>query len=312
MTESEPKTDSPSEDEEVVEIASLANFLMSYPLNSTQKISEYFEIYDSRYSEYRKQAPEIRLHCPREGCEGFRRFTGEWQAPNSVGKADDPINDFLIYTCKDCREHKHTFCITSAPATSDGIGYARKIGEFPEMHIDIPSALPNLLGPDHPYFIKGLKAEKIGLGVGASAYYRRVVENQKGRIVTKIGKVAGRLGASDSDLERFDAAAKEYQFGKAIDMIKDIFPESLLIDGHNPLKMLHRALSIGIHNESDEKCMTIAHSIRVVLVELSKRIKSALADEAEIRQAMSDILNFNEEASSGSKSDSKDTKSNGS
>ena len=71
--------------------------------------------------------------------------------------------------------------------------------------------------------------------VRVAAYYRRVVENQKGRLIEQIAKVAKRVGATDDTLRRFEAAAKETQFSKAIDMVKDCFPESLLIDGHNPL-----------------------------------------------------------------------------
>jgi len=45
-----------------------------------------------------------------------------------------------------------------------------------------------LIGPDREIFLRGRRAENQGLGIGAFAYYRRVVENQKGRIITQIGK----------------------------------------------------------------------------------------------------------------------------
>jgi hypothetical protein len=184
--------------------------------------------------------------------------------------------------------------LATAAIDNEGGGVARKIGEYPEIHIDIPSALPKLLGSDYSYFIKGLKGEKEGLGVGAAAYYRRVVENQKGRLIEQIARVAKRVGANEETLGRFEAAANETQFSKAIDMIKDCFPESLLIDGHNPLKLLHKALSIAIHNEDDSDCMRIAHSIRVVLTDLSKKMKEALKEENELKQALSDIMTFNQ------------------
>jgi|GEM_PF-6223240 len=76
------------------------------------------------------------------------------------------------------------------PFDNEGNGVALKVGEIPELHIDLPSALPGLLGVDYKFFIKGLNCEKQGFGIGAFAYYRRVVENQKGRFILQIAKVA--------------------------------------------------------------------------------------------------------------------------
>jgi hypothetical protein len=52
--------------------------------------------------------------------------------------------------------------------------------------------------------------------MGAFAYYRHLVENQKGRIIGEIGKVAKRLGASEGVLQDFERAQSETQFSKAI------------------------------------------------------------------------------------------------
>jgi hypothetical protein len=128
------------------------------------------------------------------------------------------------------------------------------------------------------------------LGIGAFAYYRRVVENQKGRIVNQIESVASRLGASKEILSRFQKAASETQFSRAIDDVKDCIPQSLLIRGHNPLTLLHTALSEGIHAQSDAECLEIASSIRIVLTELAERISLALKDEAELTNAVSRLL----------------------
>jgi len=64
----------------------------------------------------------------------------------------------------------------------------------------------------------------------------------------------------------------ETQFSKAIETIKAAIPESLLIDGHNPLTLLHDALSEGLHAQTNEDCLELATSIRVVLTELAERI----------------------------------------
>jgi hypothetical protein len=67
-------------------------------------------------------------------------------------------------------------------------------------------------------------------------------------------------------------------------------PQTLLIQGHNPLTLLHSALSEGLHASSEEQCLEMATSIRVLLTELSERISIALKDEAELQSALKTLL----------------------
>jgi len=49
-------------------------------------------------------------------------------------------------------------------------------------------------------------------------------------------------------------------------------------------------LSDGLHLRSDEHCLEIASSIRVILAELSERLAQALKDEAELNKALSRLM----------------------
>ncbi len=173
--------------------------------------------------------------------------------------------------------------------TSTSEGVAHKLGEDPPFGPPTPPRVITLIGPDRELFIRGRRAEIQGLGIGAFAYYRRVVENQKGRLIAEIAKVAKRLGATPEVLKRFEDAAKETQFSRAIDAIKSAFPPVLLIDGQNPLSLLHSSLSEQLHAGTDEECLELATSIRIVLTELAERISLALKDEAELKQAISKL-----------------------
>ena len=63
-----------------------------------------------------------------------------------------------------------------------------------------------------------------------------------------------------------------------------------MINGHNPVQLLHGALSEGVHELSDEECLELASSVRVVLGELSERLAQALKDEAELSKAVSTLM----------------------
>jgi hypothetical protein len=72
-----------------------------------------------------------------------------------------------------------------------------------------------------------------------------------------------------------------------MDDVKDAIPQRLLIEGQNPLTLLHSALSKGLHTNSDETCLELATDIRVVLAELAELLGHALKDERELKEAVS-------------------------
>jgi len=92
-------------------------------------------------------------------------------------------------------------------------------------------------------------------------------------------------------LKALHAARAENQFVNAIEKVRQAIPQSLLINGHNPLTLLHAALSEGIHELTDEECLNLARSIRVVLIELADRVSTAMKEEAELKSAVSQLLN---------------------
>ena len=72
--------------------------------------------------------------------------------------------------------------------------------------------------------------------------------------------------------------------------IKIALPEGLLINGHNPLLALHGALSIGLHDESDAKCLEAAHDVRLVLTELIERMSLLRKDNSELQIAVQRLI----------------------
>ena len=165
-----------------------------------------------------------------------------------------------------------------------------KLGELPGYGPPVPPRLIKLIGPDREVFLKGRNCENQGLGIGAFTYYRRVVENQKNRILGEIVKVFEKIGVSQDKIDTLGQAIKETQFSKALGMAKDVMPESLLIDGHSPILLLHRALSRGVHELSDEECLKLAGTVRLVLGELSERLSAILKDKVELTEAVSTLM----------------------
>ncbi len=231
--------------------------------------------------------PDIELFCDNDKCKGFRHYRSI--AYDIIVSAHSADKRFITYICKNCDRSTKTFAV-SFIYRNEKSGTAIKLGEIPQFGSTLPTRLISLVGPDRDYFLKGWRAENQGMGIGAFAYYRRVVENQKARIIEEIIKVAKKINAPLEAISNLEMANKENQFSKAVESIKVSIPEVLLIEGRNPLILLHNALSEGMHELSDETCLELGRAIRLVLTELSEKMGQALKDQAELTSAVSRLI----------------------
>jgi hypothetical protein len=168
-----------------------------------------------------------------------------------------------------------------------------KYGEYPSFGPPLPSKLIELVRPEWEYFLKGRRAENQGLGIGSFAYYRRVIESQKNRILDEIIKAANKLAAPLEAIEELELAKQEIQFKKAVEGVKHALPEALWIEGSNPITLLHSALSIGLHGKSDAECLALATDIRLVMTELAERLVAVLKDDNELKGAVARLVKNN-------------------
>lgn len=279
--------------EEKTEYMEYTDFLESTPpgqLRDIASLAKWAYVRSKADAGHTILTPEIQLHCPDDSCNGLRFFRCTLPGEHVLSITFSFL--YLTYRCSNCQRFEKTFSLAAAAKEAgEPRGQLYKFGELPPFGPPTPPKLMKLIGPDRDDFLKGRRCENQGLGVGAFIYYRRVVETQKNRILEEIIKVSEKLGAATNRLVTLRAAVAETQFTKALDMAKDVLPESLLINGHSPIKLLHSALSDGVHARSDEECMGLATSIRIVLGELSDRLSQALKDEAELAKALSTLLN---------------------
>ena len=241
--------------------------------------------------------PPIQLHCNGDifgeaTCGGMMVFRSG--AFLSVSKGFS--RHFLSYMCSNCQTTGKTFALEVRWDGEGAAGSCRKLGESPAYGPPTPSRLIALIGPDRENFLKGRRCENQGLGIGAFAYYRRIVEKQKNRILEEIVKVAERAGEEEV-AKKLKAAIAETQFSKALDGVKDAIPQALLIEGHSPLGLLHKATSRGLHELNDAKCLELATDIRRVLAELSNRLAQVLKDDRELKDSVSRLMNLDDRPS---------------
>lgn len=243
--------------------------------------------------------PDIELYCPTEtGCEGIRSFRAVNEFTLSPGEVK---NAFIMYLCKNCEQTIKEYAISGNFPDKETHPTLYKYGERPSFGPPLPSKLIELIRPEWDYFLKGRRTENQGLGIGAFAYYRRVIEGQKNRILDEIIKAAEKLNATPELIKELTYAKNETQFTKALEGVRSSLPDQLQISGENPLLLLHDALSEGLHKETDEECLKKAGDIRVIMAELAERLSQVLKEDSELKAVVSRLQRLRQQRASGSK-----------
>ncbi len=284
MTETEHKA---------VEVAgvSFAEFLVGTPL-LTPRVVELIVQFDSAHSSTVSVfTPAIQLHCPSAHTCGGTRFFDAQDLSIYNFKKNAAYDHFVYYKCRNCQKTMKSFALRFSFGDSSKRATITKLGEQPAYGEPRPNAIKDVLDDEIEYFDRAYRSENAGLGIGAFAYYRRFVESHKDKIIAAIRKVALSQGAKPEVFESLDRASKTNSFENAVAIVKDGIPDSLRYQGgHNPLTLLHTALSVGLHSDDDVECLELAKDIRLVLTDLAERTTAALKNDDDLGKAVKRLL----------------------
>jgi hypothetical protein len=275
----------PSEKEETI---TLQDFLASFGPNKLFVVKNLARAMGGGFKP-KYNSEDVDLYCDDERCQGVRAFehvSGDFQ----LSPGDSYRFEFVDYRCRNCRKTRKRYATAiRAEGAADATfvkGEAYKLGEFPAFGPPTPARMLRLIQEDRELFLIGRRAETQGMGIGAFAYYRRVVEAHKTRIFDRIIDVAKKLGGKDEAIAKLETDRDRWSFEASAEALKEIMPRELFIDGQNPLLLLHRGLSANLHERSDKECLELAETIRLVLIEFADRCAEILKDQNELTAAV--------------------------
>jgi hypothetical protein len=180
-------------------------------------------------------------------------------------------------TCQHCQEFKAYFTIHGVGVRSnDGINnfYIEKVGQYPPLQIDPEAIFKNFLSkPDVKFYKKGKMLFNQNFGIGALAYWRRIIENEIKRIAIET------MTSETTAKSIFEPLLKDKKL-KIVDIIDKLtkhLPKEALLDGENPFKILYSSVSDGIHNLNEDQCTERAKNIEQLL----KHVITTLNQERE-------------------------------
>ena len=274
---------------EPIRIVNLAKLLEDGPLHSPRAVQRLFSQPQFGHLAF----PEaIHVHCDDPKCDGVRRHV---KRESSEFNLDDNFFHFVSYRCANCTTSIKVFALKAQRKAQHVVpGICTKIYQEPPFGNPIPKRLFHIVGEaNREYFLQARRAIARGLGIGAYAYYRRIVENTKFDLVGSVLEIARATNAADAQIALLQKAQSETRFSKAIEMLRDVsaIPAVLLIDGHNPLAFLHDLLSEGIHQLDDLECLARAQESEVILCEIADRMQVALTERKAVKAAITSIVN---------------------
>lgn len=256
-----------------------AKFLETYPLYRKFRLDILYSLRDI-------PKPAIKMKC--DICGSPQTFNMSNEYYESYSYDTDPTGTVLraVYLCAACKEYERFFLLQFGEDNS----YVMKVGQYPPWEIVPDKNLSALLGDHQDYYKKGLVCESQGYGIGAYAYYRRIIEEIIGSLLDSITYLIPE-SEKQKYLEALNQTKKTIIAQKKIELVKDLLPEILRPDGMNPLNLLHSTLSEGLHAKTDEECLEIAGSIRDILVFLVNQILQTKESSKKFTTHMRKLLN---------------------
>lgn len=255
-------------------------YIEKSPLYTRIAFSGQLYFYDSFYNSL-KQIEVFCPNCKRERFFDRINYLQEYDFNTSFQYGNILSLEFsCVEHCCNCIKRYYVF----VERTDEQVIFT-KCGEYPSLSPRVDEAILNVFPDDEDLLNKAVKCLKRGYGVGAFAYLRQVLESHIDLLISEIEKTA----QEQEDTETLEKLAKlrgNGQMSKNIDLAKNALPVYLRVKGFNPLGLLYRTLSEGIHNQSDEECLKKANDIYNALT----FILSTLANFSDAQNRYKDSL----------------------
>ena len=251
--------------------------------------------------EYVNRLPKININMHCSICKDTRTFiliNRYYMKNNFIIDIDKsnivyPIEIYsyliLSYICASCRKFSRFFNLRVIGKSGTKSMEIEKVGQYPPWNINIERNLKEILKNYSENYKKGKTCESQSYGIGAFAYYRRIVEDVIGELLESIQDLM--IG---EELEKYQEALEEVRKTKntadKIALVKDLLPPILKPEQFNPLKTIHDVLSKGLHGKTDEECLDDAELIRTSLVFLVNAILSRRKGQQEYTESMKKII----------------------
>jgi len=200
-------------------------------------------------------------------CNTERRFRDPRPRGSGAGHGlraiETGITNYL-FRCASClSEHKYYLVHQTV---SDELITLEKFGEWPRLPLQRDQSLQKFFSDDLALYEKAVVCRQNGYGIGAFAYFRRLLENNIQRIIDLIREEAD--PDDDELLGDLDELYRSPTMKEQTEVASRALPKHLRPGGVNPLARLYSSLSEGLHSKTEEECLGLAATIEGCLTYL--------------------------------------------
>jgi len=162
----------------------------------------------------------------------------------------------------------------------------RKLGQWPAPTSEPDREVANALTePLLELFKKGLTSVAHGYGLGALAYFRRLVEDGSSLLIDLFAKRAEAEGDTEVAAQ-IRAAGLAPHMEDRLKVAAAALPPTLRPGGVNPLSVLYHHYSRGIHGLSDDECLVVAQHLQSSLEYIFSNWRRQMEDAADFRRTV--------------------------
>lgn len=228
---------------------------------------------------------KIRLFCEGKDCRNVQLWglygSAEMRVPVQFERRS--------YTCKNCRDHSVTYAFDWAITRNSGS--FQKVGQQPPLAHAPPKELRRRLDKeDYDLYGKALDCRNFNYGLGAVAYMRRVVENKTNDLLDLILDTLKAAGTSTAEHAReIEEIKKGIVYEKKLDIAQKLLPARLIREGTNPIQSLHTLTSTGLHEKSEDECVSIFDQARVAFEYVFSQLEVERASAEEYVKAIREL-----------------------
>jgi hypothetical protein len=191
------------------------------------------------------------------------------------------------YRCRNCGSNNINYWFIWQENRNENHFFI-KVAQWPPLAIEPSREVAAALGlEDAELYKKALIAANFSHGIGAIAYFRRVIENKVNALIDLIAEAAKTANFELEQLQRIEEIKKDRHVDVRIGFASKILPLHLRPGGHNPLDKLYAAASGGLHGETDEECLVIFEEARFVFEYLFKNLTVTNAEAQEYIKRLS-------------------------
>ena len=165
--------------------------------------------------------------------------------------------------------------------------WLRKVGQLPPWDIGISGDVERILGEDAEFYKRARICISQSYGLAACAYLRRVLENQINEVLMLIREVQVEEGSREK-VAKLDSLLHSKSLDEKLSEAYRYAPNSIIVEGNNPLKLIYENLSDRIHNKSEEECvrcaLEVSTAFEFIVVELARHKEARRDYEERIRE----------------------------